>query len=48
MNAPSTHVELPRFDYGCTMNSVSSFTIGAITASAVCAVGFLIYQLFWG
>ena len=48
MNAQTTHVALPRIDYGCTMNSVLSFTVGAVTASAVCAVGFLIYQWFWG
>lgn len=48
MNARSTHVELPRFDHGCNMNSVLSFTVGAVTASAVCAIGFLIYTLFSG
>ncbi len=47
MNAPSTHVELPRFDYGCNMNSVLSFTVGAVSASAVCAVGYLVYTWFW-
>lgn len=46
MNAQSTRIELPRLDYGCNMNSVLSFTVGALSATAVCAVGYLVYNLF--
>jgi len=46
MNAESTHVELPRWDAGCTMNSVLSFTVGMLSATAVCAIGYLVYNFF--
>ena len=47
MNARATYVELPRLDHGCNMNSVLSFTVGALSATAVCAVGYLLYNWFW-
>ena len=47
MNAESTHVELPRWDAGCTMNSVLSFTVGALSATAACAIGYLLYNYFF-
>lgn len=47
MNAQSTHVELPRMDLDCHMNSVLSFTVGALSATAVCAIGYLIYTWYF-
>lgn len=44
MNAQPTHVELPRMDLGCEMNSVLSFTVGVLSATAVCAIGYLVYN----
>ena len=46
MNAQSTHIELPRMDLGCQMNSVLSFTVGALSATTVCAIGYLLYTWF--
>jgi hypothetical protein len=46
MNAESTHIELPRMDLGCEMNSVLSFTVGALSATTVCAIGYLLYTWF--
>ena len=47
MNAESTHVELPRMNLGCHMNSVLSFTVGALSATAACLVGYLIYNWYF-
>jgi hypothetical protein len=47
MSAESTHVELPRMDWGCQMNSVLSFTVGALSATAICAVGYFLYHWFY-
>jgi hypothetical protein len=47
MNAQTTHFELPRMDLGCQMNSVLSFTVGSLSATAVCAIGYLVYNWFY-
>lgn len=47
MNGQSTHVELPRFDLECRMNSVLSFTVGALSATTVCAIGYLVYSWYY-
>jgi len=44
MNADTSHVELPRMDMGCQMNSVLSFTVGALSATAICALGYFVYN----
>ena len=48
MNVQSTHIELPRFDLGCQMNSVWSFTAGALSATTVCAIGYVLYSWYFG
>lgn len=44
MNAESTHFPLARMDYGCGEGSAFSFTTGALIATTVCAIGYLIYN----
>lgn len=44
MNAESTHVPLPRMDYGCGEGSALSFRAGALIATAVCTIGYFIYN----
>jgi len=44
MNAESTHIPLPRMDYGCGEGSALSFRTGALVATAVCAIGYFIYN----
>jgi hypothetical protein len=44
MNAESTHIPLPRMDYGSGEGSALSFTTGTLLATAVCAIGYLIYN----
>jgi hypothetical protein len=46
MNTPSTYIELPRMDLDCHMNSVLSFTVGVLSATTVCAIGYLLYTWF--
>ena len=48
MNVESTHVGLPRMELDCHMNSVLSFTVGALSATGVCAIGYFLYNWFYG
>jgi hypothetical protein len=43
MNARTTHVELPRFDFPGNVNSVLSFKAGVLIATVTCAVGYVLY-----
>jgi hypothetical protein len=48
VSAQSTHVELPRLDCDYNVNTALSFKTGAIGATTVCAIGYLLYVWFGG
>jgi hypothetical protein len=48
VSAQSTHVELPHLDCDYNVNIALSFKIGAIAATTVCAIGYVVYLWFAG
>jgi hypothetical protein len=44
MNVQTHYVELPRMNLGCQMNSVLSFTVGALSATTACTIGYILYS----
>ena len=47
MNAELTHVHLPRLETGCTVSPSRNFTVGVVSATFVCAIGYVLYVWFF-
>lgn len=47
MNAELSHVHLPRLETGYVVSPSRNFTVGILSATLVCAVGYAMYVWFF-